>query len=377
MTLYNVDFFDRSMNYVHHDTVDSPEIDMDYLSPDSSSFVVQQTNNIPAKGLIYFEEIPDFLGVVETVEQGTGETTVTFKPFITVFDQAVLFRTNTQKSSQSLEDTIGQLINAYWGTGTGDSEQSMPIEVVTDTQTNNWTLNISPDVSGKTYCICNFYSAILIQALTKYRVAINAKANPNLKKITITISVSPNVKVIEANMSGVNVDAFTVGQLNSDVNKLEIWNENSYSTGSTGLRYYYLHTDGTYDNDGTKNRIKPVKLEVISVSASTSGNAFKNAADEQADQRFGDLQWTNYIELSVLKENKTIDPESLEIGQKTCIFYNKKYYDTILTGKKIGDMITLMFGKLRLDLSKKDKLKTTLEYIDAKTITKNSKTAKK
>ena len=379
MTLYNVDFFDRSMNYVHHDTVESPEIDMDYLSPDSSSFVIQQTNNIPAKGLIYFEGVPDFLGIVENVEQGTGETTVTFKPFITIFDQAVLFRTSTQKSSQSLEDTIGQLINAYWGVDTGDSEQNMPIEVIAETQTSNWTLNIAPDVSGKSYAICNFYSAILTQALTKYRVAITARANPNLKKIVITISVSPHTKVIEANMSGINVNAFTVNQLNSDINKLEVWNDNSYSTGSTGLRYYYLHTDGTYDTDGTRDRIKPVKLEVISVTASTSSSssAFRNAADEQAEQRFGNLQWTNYIELDVLKNNKTVGPESMEIGQQTRIFYNNKYYDTILTGKKIGDMVTLLFGTIRLDLSKKDKLKTTLEYIDAKIITKNSKTAKK
>jgi hypothetical protein len=384
MTLYNVDFFDRKMNYVYHDTIDTPDIDMDYLSPETSEITIRQTNDIPAKGIVYIEGMDDFLGIIENIQQGLGETTISFKPFITIFDQAVRFYTKSQNSTKtSLEETIGSLINSYFGKDTGDTEQSLPITVEATSNTTGWSLHIMPDKTDGSYCICNLYSAIMQQALTKYRVAVKAKANPNTKQITVTVGASSANHVIDANMNGIKVVNFTVDQLESDVNKLEIWNASNYTTKVN----YYLYKDGTYDTKGNtegKERITPVKMEVISVTPSSS-NTFATLHKDQASQKFGDLQWKNYIELDVLPSNTTVlcwQDENLvnhplEMGQKVKIFYNGKFYDTILTGVKYTDLTTLMFGRIRNTLSKKNKIKTSQEYIDAKTITKNSYTAKK
>ena len=384
MTLYNVDFFDRKMNYVHHDTIDTPDIDMDYLSPDTSEITIRQTNDIPAKGIIYIEGMDEFLGIIENIQQGLGETTISFKPFITIFDQAVRFKTTYQGSSgtASLESVIGGLINSYFGNKTGDDEQSLPITAEAVSKTLKWNLHITPDKKDGSYCICNLYSAIMAQALTKYRVAVKAKADPNAKKIIVTIGASPAKHIIDANMNGVKVVDFTLNQLESDENKLEIWDATDY----TSKVNYYLYTDGTYDTKGTKEgktRVTPVKMEVLAVTP-TSSKTFKELHAEQASQRFGDLKWKNYIELDVLPSNTTVlnyvdenmVSHPLEMGQEVRMFYNGKYYDTILTGYRYTDLTTLIFGKLRKTLSKKSKLKTTQEYIDAKTIKRNCYSSK-
>jgi hypothetical protein len=386
MTLYNVDFFDRKMNYVCHDTIDTPDIDMDYLSPEASEITILQTNDIPAKGIVYIEGMDGFLGIIDNVRQGLGETTVSFKPFITIFDQAVRFYTKSQGvTTVELEETIGGLINSYFGASsyTGDEQQSLPITVVKTSSTKGWTLDIAPDKDDGSYCICNLYSAILQQALTKYRVAVSATANPNAKTITVTIGASPAKHTIEANMAGISVVDFTVDQMDNETNKLEIWNASNYTTKIN----YYLYKDGTYDTSGTasgKERITPVKMEVLSVTPSSS-KTWAKQHKEQADQKFGDLKWKNHIELDVLPTNSTVltwvDSNGvrhpLEMGQEAQIFYNGQFYDSILTGIKYEDLTTLIFGRIRVDMSKKNKLKTSQEYIDAKTVTKNSYTSKK
>jgi hypothetical protein len=386
MTQYNVDFFDRKMNYVFHDTIDTPDIDMDYLSPDSSEIVISQTNDIPSNGILYINDLNGFVGIIESVKQGLGETTISFKPFASIFDQAVRFYTKSQgpKGTTDLETTIGGLINSYFGKDTGDEEQSLPITPISTSSTTGWTLDIQPDKEDGSYCICNLYSAILCQALTKYRVAVSISVNPNTKTIAASIGASPAKQIIDANMNGVNVANFTVDQLESSINKLEIWNASGY----TSKVNYYLFTDGSYGTSQTvsgKERVLPVKMEVLSVTATST--EWKNGTKhkEQADNRFGDLKWKNYIELEVIGSNSTVlnwkDNNGLshpmEIGQEAQIFYNGQFYDSILTGIRYTDVTILMFGRIRVDLSKKNKLKTNQEYIDAKVITRNSYTAKK
>jgi hypothetical protein len=148
-----------------------------------------------------------------------------------------------------------------------------------------------------------------------------------------------------------------------------------------------LYKDGTYDTSGTasgKERITPIKMEVLAVTPSSS-NTWAKQHKEQADQRFGNLKWKNHIELDVLNSNTTVlmwtdsngVSHPLEMGQEAQIFYNGKFYDSILTGIRYSDLTTLIFGRIRIDMSKKNKLKTSQEYIDAKTVTRNSYTAKK
>ena len=55
-------------------------------------------------------------------------------------------------------------------------------------------------------------------------------------------------------------------------------------------------------------------------------------------------------------ENTTVKPNNIQLGQTALIIHNDSVYSSILTGKKISDNITLTFGTVRVDLTKKLKL---------------------
>lgn len=384
MSQCSVDFFDTKLNFIYHDDIDTPGIDMDYLAPESSQIEVGQTNDIPVRSLVRIEGHDNFVGIVDNVSRGEGETTVSIKPFSMLFDQPVLFDCNCQgngSGSKSLEQTIADLITSYWINNQDDS-QTMPIVVRTTSTTNDWTFGLVGDRSdddsatseNNHQCVVEFYDAILQNALMRYRVAIESRFDFEQMQIIIDIGAPDNAKIIESDIDDVNVIEFTIGKLQSDLNKLEIWNEDNY----TEKINYYLHTDGTYDTDGTIDRITPVKYNVISVQPERDGNtikkSFADVAQEQADQTFGDIQWRNYVELDVGSEN-VFDAANMRIGQLVNIYHLGQVYETILTGKKLGDVITLVFGTIRVDLTKKNQLEESTQYTSAKSVTKNSSTS--
>lgn len=384
MSQCSVDFFNTKLKFVYHDDIDTPSIDLDYLTPESSRIEVSQTNDIPVRSLVRIEGHDNFVGVVDDVNRGEGKTTIQVKPFSMIFDQPVLFDCNWQHggaSAKSLEQTIADLLTSNW-VNSSDNEQNMPLDIHTTSTTTDWTFGLVGDRSddesatsaNNHQCIVEFYDVILQNALMRYRVAIESRLDFVQMKIRIDIGVPTETKIIEADMEDISVADFTIGQLQSNLNKLEIWNKDNY----TEKIYYYLHTDGTHDTDGTSNRITPVKSNVIAVSPERDGSTVKKAftvvAKKQADQTFGDIKWRNHIELDVGKVN-SFDAYNMRIGQLVNIIHLGKSYETILTGKKLGDVITLVFGTIRVDLTKKNQLEASTQYTSAKSVTKNSSTS--
>lgn len=393
MSRCNVDFFDTKFNYIYNDSIETPGIDMDYLTPESSSFDIGETNIVPVRSIARFEDHTDYVAVVDNVKVGKGKTTITVKPFISILDQAMMFDCNWQyqwngsvwsatSSSKTLENTIADLIRQYWVNST-DSLQNIPVQIYTTSSTTNWSFGLVGDRSddekataaNNHYCVVEFYDTILQNALTRYRVAISPVLDIANKRINITIGAPTGTGFIEADLPDINVVDFTIGKMESGTNKLEIWNQENYSDKI----YYYLHTDGTYDTNGSSNRVTPIKMEVISVAPERDSNnaitkTFAVVAKEHADQKFGDIKWKNYIELDLGIVN-VFDAIDMRIGQIVNIRYQGKNYETILTGKKIGNVITLIFGTIRVDLTKKMQLEASAKYTDNKSVTKNSSTS--
>lgn len=491
MSLYSVDFFDRKLNFIYHDETEIDEIDMDYLTPETSSFDISQTTAVSVGHLVRLFGRNDFVAVVDSIQQHEGYTEISVKPFLSLFDQPVMFnafwqkrediysrrtiKTNrgknphskgwyeyneetkeytltndtemqegktyykrkkqddydpqTGKNTQekSLEKMLKDLITQYF-IDDNDSEQQMSISVTIPSDLGkedlvDWTFNLVGDESGSkedkpetddNHCVVEFYDTLIQNALTQYRVAIESEYDFINKRINVNIGIPSGEKVFETNLPDLNVIEFTVGKLESDTNKLEIWNQDDYTATPV---YYYLHTDGTYDTDGSQNRITPVKMEVISVMpeieytqiSDTAGSnpfdegwyeqtcsdpityalttdeepeeekqyfekeinkSFEDVAKEQADQTFGDIQWRNYAEIEVLHESTYAS--DMKIGQIARIYNNGEWYESVLTGKKLSDVVTLVFGTIRIDMTKKNQLKDSEKYTDNKSVTKKS-----
>ena len=386
MTRCNVEFYDHKLKYIYHDSTETIGIDLDYLTPEATTFTIGQTNSIPVKSYARFEDQDNYLAVVDRVNPEKGHTDITVKPFIMMFDQSVMFDIRWQykaatdqvpnpdnSNAKSLEQTIADLIKQYW-IESGDEEQNLPLNIIITSQTTNWSFGFVGDEDNGNFCIVEFYDGILQNALMRYRVAINTELDLVNNLINVSIGVPQETRVIETMFPEVNVIEFTIGKLDSDINKLEIWNSERY----TEKEYYYLHNDGTYDTDSTKDRITPINMEVISCAPERDGDtvtkSFADVAKEQAKQRFEDLRWKNYVELELGLHN-IFNANTLKIGQIVQIVHLGKTYETILTGKIIGSVLTLIFGTIRSDLTKKTQLTASTVYTDSKSVAKYSNTS--
>jgi hypothetical protein len=352
MKACNVDIFDRRMNYVWHEIASNPAIDDDYLAPSTTSIVVSRHPNAPKDGFIHIVGDFSFFGCITDAVTDEYTTTISFLPFISVFDQQILFDTDWQGSSRSLENALSTIISNNWIHNT-DALQNMPLVVqIPDTEhdTDNWGFNLKPDTEGMHHSIINFVNVLVRRSLTKYGVSMTATPDPNNHRIIINIGKVDGEHHIDADLPNVEVDTFKVNEAGKVTNKLVVWNTTNY----TQKIEYYLHPDGSYDTTND-DRITPVVMSVNG-AAPYDNKPFPVAADESASSTFDGIEWSNQITLVVQNDDSIINPSGMIIGQQVKVIRNGIEYTTMLTGKTLGEETTLIFGTIRLELTKKLKM---------------------
>lgn len=126
------------------------------------------------------------------------------------------------------------------------------------------------------------------------------------------------------------------------------------ANGHLWREHYYLHKSGDprWDTSAT-NRVLPAVFQLSSIDIDDD-ESFEDAAYEEAYNVFSGIEWSNLIELSMDVDDKMIKPTSFNHGQVFTIYRDHIGYSSILTGIKIeDDSITLSFGIVRFDLTKK------------------------
>ena len=105
------------------------------------------------------------------------------------------------------------------------------------------------------------------------------------------------------------------------------------------------------------NRIVPVVQEIRGTAPERNGSTitrtFAKMADSEAAEVFGSIEYNNLIELEMLNDDSLVNPYSMEVGQVVNVISDGASYNSILTGRKIGQTTTLIFGTVRLDLTKR------------------------
>ena len=392
MALFRVDFFEydrynRTLTNTHHDMVEDPVIDDDYIAVNTSSIDIQPTDLVSTGQFISLKGEYDFFGVVSSVSTKKTATTVSFKPFISVFDDDVLFNVKLQgRGTRSLESVLTELINKYYIYGAAtdpdmtsyctDRLQCLPLVIASSSSTTTWGFNLKPDVEGKNWCKCNLYNVILVDALKKYGIALTVTPhfhdtiaiNGNSYHGYFTVQIGkPSVGLyrINANLDGVEVDTLQVEEKDGVVNKLIVFDTRNYLFSRA--IYYYVHPDKTYSahtaTETITNRITPVvrRIESVSPEEETLEDGTVISADDMfileamdvAASNLSGLEWANLIELSSYATNTLVDPVGLPIGQLVEIFYRGNTYKSILTGKRYDTAVTLTFGSERILFTKR------------------------
>lgn len=374
MLQYSVDFFNRALENIYHDSVGDIDIDDDYISFQRNTIEVRYTDTNLLNMFVYIRKDDfSYLGVVVNSAPTLENTLqVTFKNFLTVFDEDALFDTDWQlqdtdvdgitgkTNSKSLEQMLEDLLKSTYVT-TSDLLQRLPISVTSTTSTRPWGFNLITDFEGQHYCVVGLYSVLIINAMKKYGVSIQVTPDFEDKVIRLTIvnqSKQPVINV-DGNLNNVTIKTLKVNDRPTGVNKLTIYNTDNYSD----FVDFYVFTDrswGVDPNAEGKTRITPVSREIKNASPDYEigdpAVAFAMAAIDVAYGVLSGLEWDNLIELEVAVEDPLIQPLTYKFGQRIALWYKGERYVSILTGKKMSNKgMTLLFGSERIQLTKRSK----------------------
>lgn len=365
MRQFNVDIFNRSLGFVGHTIVDAGNIDDDYIAAKTNTIEFKTIPSAISNGnfIRLKNDFTNFFGIITDVSPGKKVTTVHFKPFISIFDELFLFDTKNQSTDanvthRTLEETIRYYINALY-INNEDTLQNLPLSISIDptiVQTQNWSLNITPDVEGSHFSIIHLYSVLIVNALKKYGVVIHVAPNFSSRTIYLTITKRFQEFKIDANLEDVLVKTLKYNDRPTGTNKLVVYDDQDYSQSIT----FYVYTDRSWGISNV-DRITPVVLETRSVTRDEDFadpvEGFAAAALDLAYSTLSGLQWDNLIELEASPVNKNIEPTQILIGQTVSIWYKGGKYTSILTGKNISpNSITLLFGSERIEYSKRLRL---------------------
>lgn len=350
MRLYNVEIFSRDFDLIQHYNATDPVYAYDYLSPTENSVLMPYLSTVQIGQYIRISDGSlEFFGVISAVDTGAvaaGYSEIKYKPFLSIFDQQILFDTDLQGSSVSLEQMIAEQITAGW-INSGDSSQDVPgLAVQIVSTTTGWGFHLTSDVEGMHRCVINFQQVILMRALTKYRVACVVHPDFTQKTITIEIGVPRASRMtIEADLPSVIDKSILLMETNQSINKVIVYDKADMITKLT----YYLHPDGSYDTSDA-DRMLPV-MQAVRLADVEEGQSFADAAYTLAGQDLGGMEYRNLIELTVLNDDGLVLASSMTIGQECDIKSNGSTYMSIMTAIEHGQTTKLSFGTVRVDLT--------------------------
>lgn len=347
MKPYNVEVFTQRFEMVANSNVNEVTHKEDYLSSDENSITVFPMPGIAKEDYIRISrDGEEYAGVITEITYSKDLQTISYKPLMELLNTDVLFDVDLQQTG-TLEGFIADRITEMFIENEDQAQNITGLSVVTLTQTPDWYFHITPKDSGGHYNIVNLINSVIIPAMQKYGVLVKPVLDIQNRSIRIEIGRVPaGTFIIESDLPNVIDKQITIKSVSTDVNKLVIYDAADYET----KRVYYLHPDLSYDTRD-EDRITPVNCEITSLKVE-EGKSFESAAISEAYNKFANLAYSNLIEITVMKGDALIHPEEMQFGQVVKIISGGVEYSSILTGREIGQNIKLIFGTVRLDLTK-------------------------
>lgn len=356
MQVYKVEIFDRDFVLKSHTNISDVDYVEDYLAPEANSIVVEKIDAAVGDYVWITNERYKFFGVVSSVtSDSTDIQTISYKHFLTEFDTSILFDVNIQgsKGTQTLENYIANTLHETFGFNPDTSMNIPHMTIRSISSTSKWTLGLQSDEEYSHYCITNLLRNIIIPAFERYSIAIIVEPDISTKDISVIIGVRDTSAVtIEADLPNITKKYVTVRQNDHFVNKVVVYNSENY----VDKIIYYRHPNGTFsalDDD----RIVPVVQEMYAVAPTYEDEyiveTFAEKALDQAIDAFSVVEYNNLIELTMSLDDPLNKPMDLQIGQVADIISDDKQYRSILSGKTVSNTVTLVFGIVRVDLTKK------------------------
>lgn len=353
MKPYNVEIFTPSFQMVGNTNIDEITYAEDYLSGDVNSITVLPVVGVSKQDYIRISRgNEEYAGVITEITYGTDKSKnlmqISYKPFMELLDTDILFDVNDQGVG-SLEDYICRKITEMFIDNEDEMQNIKGLSVKATTQTNDWYFHITPAQAGGHFNIVNLMDSIIIPALSKYSIVVSTKLDIQNRALIVSVGrAGTGVVIIETDLPNIIKKSLTIKSVSADVNKLILYDSQS---DYENKRVYYLHASDLGYDTNNRDRITPVNCEMRAIEYE-EGSSFESAAMNEARNRFANLAYSNLIELWMLNGDELVKPEELPFGQVVSILSNKVAYTSILTGKERGKNTKLIFGTVRLDLTK-------------------------
>lgn len=352
MKPYNVEIFTPDFEMVGHTNINELSYKEDYLSNDENSITVFAIQGVEKQDYIRISRgKEEYTGVVTEIAYGTDKSkdmqTISYKPLMELFHTDMLFDVNAQGTG-TFEQFIADAITGLYITNEDEKQNIAGLSVSAMTATTDWYLHITPSDKGGHYNIVNLMDSVIIPALQKYNILLTAKLDVQDKKLLVTIGkVGGGEVTIESDLPNILKKNVVFKQVSADVNKLIIYDTtDDYATKTV----YYLHSDLGYDTKDT-DRILPVVCDMKAVSSSEEAG-FASLAQTEASNVFSQAAFSNLIELTMMNEDELVKPDEMPFGQIVNVISDGNSYQSILTGRERGKNTKLIFGTVRLELTK-------------------------
>ena len=351
MKPYSVEIFRPDFTMVGNTNVNEVTYKEDYLTSDENTITVLALPGIEKQDFIRISRgSEEYAGVVTEIGYGTDRSkrlqTISYKPLVELLNTSILFDVDLQNTG-TLEEFICDRIRETFIDNPDTLQNIHGLSVAHTSATADWSLHITPAESGGHYNIVNLMDSVIVPAMQKYGILVKAALDIQNQEIHLTVGrASGSILTIEADLPNIIKKSVTIKQVSADVNKLVLYDSADYAT----TRIYYLHPDlgyDTYDRD----RITPVVCELQAVQHE-EGSSFDAAAIRAAHDKFSGLAYSNLIELTMANDDGLVKPERIEFGQEVDIISDGVAYRSILTGRERGKNTKLVFGTVRLDLTK-------------------------
>lgn len=365
MKQYSVEVFDKNMDFKCYTIIDSIKFKSDYLDPEKYSIEVlsKDITDIEKQYFVHIiNDSEEYVGIVEAYEEKKeGVLRIDIAEISSLFDLDVMI--DVDDFDYTFEEYIKKWIDALYVTG--DTSMRIPFEVSISSSTNNWTIEYDIENEPKEdeekppieVAFINLFDDVILPAFTSHQIRLKYSVDINNKVIMIDIGKNTAPKfVIEADLPNIISKSVVIRKSTNETNKAIVYNQENYLESIT----YYLHSDGTFSTEDT-DRIIPVSYKLLKTKKETEKEGdteivvktFAEAAHEQAVEVFNKNKYTNLIELVMMSEDDQIHPEHLEVGQVVSVISDGNIYESILSGREINKTTKLIFGTVRLELTKK------------------------
>ena len=344
---YQVEIFNDQFDFVSATSVDiSQNIELDYLT--FNSYKITTLPIEVEKGcFIHITQENELVadGMVADVQPEDGLITITIRPLQSLFDIDVYY--------SAVSDCIAWIatnIGAQLATN-ADALQNRPIDITYTTASENLPL------TGYNFNATVNILSVIGNALKTYGVVCDTYLDLVNKRIKCNIYANADAKTLEADLDNVLGKEVTIGDSYGAANKLTIQKIEAQDGVKTvlGEVTYYLHSNGTI-SDVNSDRITPVfyKLEQIELGSDETAAEWEAKAYAKAVEVLSPQKYDNEIVLSYHRDDRIAMPMEMTIGTATTIYVDGIAYSSILTGRSInGNVITLTFGAVRTELTKK------------------------